>query len=142
MNIKSWEIWYTFSTYYLDEFSDLLPIAERLVSNEFSYFAIHRDGDAFWKSKKGYQKGKFNVELDEDNKHATYELKPIKGNMDIDSFSLELSTIAFSFRFSELKLLGSDSYLPPPYIRAYLSPIRLQREDFGEVDLYPIITIY
>jgi len=142
MNINSWEVWYTFSTYYLHSISNLQKIGEYFVNKEFSYFAVHQDGSACWKSSKGFQKGTVHISHDEDDRKATYSFKANGEKLDIDPYAIKVAAIALSFKFSEIRILGDKNYLTSGYVRSVLSPIRIIRDDYGQADLYPIITLF
>jgi hypothetical protein len=60
-------------------------------------------------------------------------------------FSLEAWGQASYFLISERKVLGDDTALPPPYLRAYLGKCVLastEGDEAFELNLYPILTIY
>ncbi len=145
-NLQEWEIWHTYSTYIESTYVDLADCAERFVEVGLAEFAILRSGESFWRTPEGVGRGTSNVESDIVSGGYTYQLKLNKGvEHKPKGFALEAFGQAMQFLAGEQIVLGPESSLSPPYLRAFLGKIVLiseTEEDSHTLNIYPVLLMY
>jgi len=143
MKINEWEIWYSYSTYFIVGEINLEKVAYNMASTGFAECVFLRDGLTYWRKKDGFQKGYTTINLRKDKKLSIIEAHTFnKEKIEATKYSLETWGIASQFRFCELRIFSEYNFLPPPYLKAYLGLSRLISKDFGIVEFYPVITLY
>ena len=143
MKINDWENWYTFSTYLKAPYVDLEAAAKVFVESGFAECVFLRDGMTFWRTENGFQKGETTIKLKPSTKEATFQVT-VQDNAEneMTSFGAETWAIGTKFRFSELRLFGEESSLPPPYLRAFLGYMQFIEKEKLIIGCYPIVTLY
>ena len=146
LEIEEWEIWHTYTTYLESTHIDLQESARRLITSGVAECAMLRDGRTYWRSDNGAQSGSTSIEIDSDGT-STLELKLDEGSSERPTgFILEAWGQAAYFLTSEHRVLGSDTALPCPYLRAYLGKCVLTSttsdKTSSEINLYPVLTVY
>src|SRR6266849_7605661 len=120
IEIEEWEIWHTYTTYLESTNIDLLESARRLVASGVAECAMLRDGRTYWRSNGMVGSGATVIEVDSISGRSTFRLEFDEGcKAKPDGFALEAWGQASYFLISERKVLGEDTALPPPYLRAY-----------------------
>jgi hypothetical protein len=146
LEIEEWEIWHTYSTYLESTKIDLLDTARRLVASGIAECAMLRDGHTFWRSNSTVASGSTVVEGDSFSTQSTFQLRLDEGCKELpDGFALEAWGQASYFLVSERKVLGEDTALPPPYLRAYLGKCLVSASSENEsprLNLYPVLIVY
>jgi hypothetical protein len=137
MDLQEWEIWHTYSSFFVKPIKDLNVLAQKLVEDGIAECSSLINGECFWMENDSAVSGKLSIFVHPDNAKSTFELQPIPAN----PFITECLKQAAYFRFAEIRLYKADGLLPPPYVRAYLGECRLASEDIS-IAVYPIITIY
>lgn len=146
LEIEEWEIWHTYTTFLEATEIDLVESARRLVASGIAECAMLRDGSTYWRSNGAVEHGSTFIDVDSLTGQSTFRLSLEGGSKaKPDGFSLEAWGQASYFLISERKVLGDDTALPPPYLRAYLGKCvftSTEGEEAFELNLYPILTIY
>ncbi|MFC1551010.1 hypothetical protein ACFL6P_00455 [Candidatus Latescibacterota bacterium] len=143
MKIYEWEIWHTYSTYFLSGEIDLKKVADNMANAGFGECLFLRDGTTYWHTDNGYQKGFTTLKLMEANKASIIEANTINNEeINATEYSLETWNIAAQFRFCELRIFAEDDSLPPPYLRIFLGLSKFISKKIGDFTIYPIITLY
>jgi hypothetical protein len=146
IEIQEWEIWHTYTTFLESTHVNLFDSAHRLVASGIAECAMLRDGQTFWKSNTSVQTGITTVEVEPIGGKSTFRLKLDDKSAKPEGFALEAWGLASYFLVSERKVLGEDTALPPPYLRAYLGKCVLTSTSDGgsisEVNLYPVLIVY
>jgi len=142
MKLKSWEIWHTYSTYFSTPIIDLYCIAEKFLKFGFSEIVMHKDGYTIARVKKGYKEGLTTIHDLGGWRQANLQFKTFDNSKpNFNGYVLENWKIASEFQYSEFRLFGEKN-LMPNYIRGLLGLIVLSKKDFGNVHVYPLITLY
>jgi hypothetical protein len=146
IEIEAWEIWHTYTTFLESTHVDLLDSAYRLVASGIAECAMLQDGQTFWKSTSSVQTGTTTIEVEPTSGISRFQLKLKEGCAKPEGFALEAWGLASYFLVSERKVLGDDTALPPPYLRAYLGKCvatsTSKDEEVSEVNLYPVLIVY
>ncbi len=143
MKIREWEIWHTYTTYLKGSLPNLYNIARNIIISNLAEFVIHRDGFCIGKTDNGYQIGITDIKVNTTGKQANFILKSADDSeIKFIDFALENWLISSQFRYSEIRLFDNDNSLPPPYIRFFLGTCILNKNDFGEINVYPMITLF
>jgi hypothetical protein len=147
LEIEEWEIWHTYTTYLESTNIDLLESARRLVASGVAECAMLRDGRSYWRSNGMVGSGSTVIEVDSISGRSTFRLEFDEGcKAKPDGFALEAWGQASYFLISERKVLGEDTALPPPYLRAYLGKCLLTSTSAdrtnSQLNLYPVLIIY
>lgn len=144
IEIEEWEIWHTYTTFLESTQIDLLDSAYRLVASGIAVSAMLRDGQTFWKTGSSVDTG--TVEVEPISGRSTFRLELNEGCKKPEGFAVEACGLASYFLASERKVLGDDTALPPPYLRAYLGKVVLTSTTgagaISELDLYPVLIVY
>jgi hypothetical protein len=147
LEIEEWEIWHTYTTFLESTGIDLSETARGLVAAGVAECAMLRNGCTYWRSKGRVESGSTVVDVDSLSGQSTVRLQLDEGTKaKPEGFSLEAWWQASYFLISERKVLGDDTELPPPYLRAYLGKCVLTSSSSdnttSELNLYPILTVY
>jgi hypothetical protein len=147
LEIEEWEIWHTYTTYFEATEIDLSETARRLVAADVAECAMLRDGRTYWRSDAAVSSGSTEIDVDSVTGESTFRLRFDDGCKKPEGFALEAWGQASYFLISERKVLGDDTALPPPYLRAYLGKCRLvtapsKDEPTSQLDLYPVLILY
>ncbi len=140
MELKDWDIWHSYSSYFLDELvnskENLSTIATRLVNSEICPLVVSSNVNFWYKENGEVKKSKFDIKELKLNKAQFKVLKRPK-----EGYSLNLLEQSFSMWHSEWKLFSDEYRDSYPYIRCYLNACYLK---FGlrTRALYPQIKIY
>ena len=144
--VNEWEIWHTYTTYLNSGDIDLSKGSELLVESGVALLTMKNDGETFWKTENGLAKGAATLISSEEGR--SFELRPkAPANGLPTDFVLEAWGQAASFLLAELSVLGQETELSEPYLRAYLGKFvvtKLGREGAppSSASLYPILLIY
>jgi hypothetical protein len=147
LEIEEWEIWHTYSTFLEQAEIDLAETACRLVSSGIAECAMLSDGRTYWRSQDVIGSGLTVIEVDSLSGQSTFRLNLDEGcKAKPEGFALEAWGQASFFLISERKVLGDDTALPAPYVRAYLGKCLLSStssdEPGSELNLYPVLIVY
>jgi hypothetical protein len=147
LEIEEWEIWHTYATYLESTGIDLQESARRLVASGVAECVMSRDGRTYWRSTSAVETGWTFVETDSISGGSTFRLELDKGcKAKPTGFALEAWGQASHFLISECAVLGDDTALPPPYLRAYLGKFLFTStssdKTSSELNLYPVLIIY
>jgi hypothetical protein len=147
LEIEEWEIWHTYSTFLETAGIDLLETARHLVASGVAECAMLRDGRVFWQSSGKVGSGSTVVDVDSICGQSAFQLQLDEGcKARPDGFALEAWGQASYFLLSERRVLGDDTALPPPYLRAYLGKCLLTSETSdkkrSQLTLYPVLILY
>ncbi len=147
LEIEEWEIWHTYVTSLEHIGIDLPEAARRLVTLGVAECAMLRDGRTYWRSNSTVGSGSTLVGEDSTSKRPIFQLDPDKGcTAKLDGFAAEAWGQAAYFLRSERRVLGDDTGLLPPYLRAYLGKCLLtstsKDKTSWQLNLYPILTVY
>lgn len=147
LDIEEWEIWHTYTTFLESTEIDLQESARRLVASGLAECAMLRDGQTYWRSNNTVESGSTVVEVDRLGGPSTFTLRLDEGcKKKPDGFALEAWGQASYFLISERTVLGDETALPPPYLRAFLGKCELtsMNEDKtgSQLSLYPILIVY
>jgi hypothetical protein len=143
MQIKEWEIWHTYTTYLKGALPDLYIVAKNIITSNLAEFVIHHEGLSVGRTDNGYQVGITEGKFDSSGVKADFHFRLLDDSeIKLNNFAYENWLIASKFRYSEIKLFDKNNGLPPPYIRFFLGPCVLHKENFGTINLYPMITIF
>lgn len=137
MILRDWEIWYSYSTYFLEEINDLGSVAKSLIQNDLCavvFSSYH--GVIWWKD-------------DEEIKESKLDAKPDKtGNgfkvifpKGIVGYAREGVYQAINMSFYETKIFDKKYLYEMDYIRGYLEPCYLKNDEYN-LHIYPQIKIY
>ena len=133
------------SRWYLDATNlDLLETARRLVAWGVSECAMLRDGTTYWRSGDTVGHGSTQIQIDSPSGRSTFRLH-FDGCKPPEGFALEAWGQASYFLISENKVLGDDTALPAPYLRAYLGKCRVvsgSGASASQLNLYPTLIVY
>lgn len=126
MQLLEWEIWHTYTSYlkYIDV--DLIYLANQLVESGMAYLALHRDGKTVWRVKEHTGRGPTAITLYPPGNRGKFTLEREDG-VELADFALEAWWQACYFRMSELRLFGTTTPLPHPYVRLILGACHLVR---------------
>jgi hypothetical protein len=133
--LKDWEIWHSYSSYFLEEIEDLYTLADKLVKNQFCVIAYHSDGTTW--CDYGNEIRRYNLTNPSSTKQFAIETQ-ILPNI---NYIKECSFQASMTRNSEIKLLGPGYIDTFSYILLYLSPICVT-EQGHHIFLYPQIKLF
>jgi hypothetical protein len=147
LEIEEWEIWHTYSTYLESTTIDLLDTGRRLVASGIAECAMLRDGRTFWRSNGMVSTGSTAVQENSSRTPFTFRLDRDEGCAEGPSgFALEAWAQCAYFLIGERRMLGKDTALPSPYLRAYLGKCIVtyaSSEDGGSrLSLYPVLLVY
>jgi hypothetical protein len=147
LEIEEWEIWHTYVTFLEHTGIDLPEAARRLVTLGVAECAMLRDGRTYWRSNSTVGSGSTVLGEDSTIKRPIFQLDPDKGcTAKLDGFAAEAWGQAAYFLRSERRVLGDDTGLLPPYLRAYLGKCVLtstsKDKTSWQLNLYPILTVY
>ncbi len=143
MNIHSWQIWHTYSTFTDLPLTDLEEAGRLLVDAEVAICAIHRDGRTHWRTKNGdVRSGETVISMRPHDDKAVTELKTDNGGSpDMDEAVHALWFEYCLLRFHEMKLFHDVSQLPPEYLRAYIGKFEAKIGDHT-ANIYPVVKIF
>src|ERR1035438_2049453 len=147
LDIEEWEIWHTYTTFLESTAIDLQESARRLVVSGLAECAMLRDGRTYWRSNGTVESGSTVVEEDSLGGRSTFTLKLDEGCKEKPvGFALEAWGQASCFLISERTVLGDETALPPPYLRAFLGKCELtsinEDKTSSHVSLYPMLIVY
>ncbi|GEM_PF-1053232 len=136
MFLDKWQIWHTYSTFFIDPIPDLAAAAQDIVRLGLVECAVVSDGDFYWKSDSAMESGYAKVALSPNRMQAVVTIKPQP-----EGFVLEAVFQAAHLRFSEMQQFGESGNFPPPYVRGFVGECRLVSPK-REILVYPIIKLY
>lgn len=136
--INRWDLWHSYSSYFLEGIKDLKSTAKDLVKYNLCKVVYCSDGTLFWKNESGVQEYKVNViDRDPDSK-ASYKFP--KG-IEKDEDALFYADQAIRMAYFEHKVYHEEYSELYPYIRGFINTINLT-EAGRKVLLYPQIKLY
>lgn len=147
LEIEEWEIWHTYTTFLEQVEIDLAETARRLVSSGIAECAMLSDGRTYWRAQGVIGAGLTVIDVDSLSGQSTFRLTLDEGcKANPEGFALEAWGQASYFMISERKVLGDDTALPAPYVRAYLGKCLLSStssdESGTQLNLYPVLIVY
>jgi hypothetical protein len=147
LEIEEWEIWHTYTSFLETAGIDLPETARRLVASGVAECAMLRDGRVFWRSSGTVGSGSTVIDVNSISGRSTFQLELDEGcKAKPDGFALEAWGQASYFLISERRVLGDDTALPPPYLRAYLGKCVLtsitEDKKSSQLTLYPVLIVY
>ncbi|MFI5090997.1 MAG: hypothetical protein ACHP7P_13145 [Terriglobales bacterium] len=147
LEIEEWEIWHTYTSFLENTQIDLPDTARRLVTSGIAECAMLRDGRTYWRSNGTVGSGSTIVEVDPLSGRSEFRLDlDEECKVKPQGFALEAWGTASYFLISERRVLGDDTALPAPYLRAYLGKCLLTSTppdgESSEINLYPVLIVY
>ena len=147
LEIQEWEIWHAYTTYLEPAVIDLDGSARRLVASGLAECAMLNDGRTYWRSNSAVCSGSTVIEVDSLGGRSTFRLDLDDGcKARPHGFALEAWGQASYFLISERRVLGDDTSLPAPYLRAYLGKCvlapTLEDKASSHLTLYPVLLAY
>jgi hypothetical protein len=142
MILKDWDIWHSYSNYFIEDFSglDLKDIARLLVQSNLCAVVYHSDNQIWWKDSHEIKKE--NVDIKKvDGANWIFTLDTSKFGQVERNYALEGAFQASTMRISELRLFGPEYLESFSYIRGYLNACYIYQGD-RVVTLYPQMKIY
>lgn len=136
MELTKWNVWHTYSYYFIDLVDDLHDVADKLVQSQLVVSAFHSEGIAWYYS--GEQVVKSTVEIDRVGYESTANVKLPKVE---DPYALECILQSARMRVAEMGILNERVQETLPYVRAHLAECTIQLKD-KLILLYPQIKIY
>lgn len=136
MLLNEWQIWHTYSTFFVDPIPDLAAAAQDIVRSGLVQCAVVSDGDFYWSSDSAVKSGYVNVELSPNRMQAVVTIKPQP-----EGFVFEAVFQAAHLRFTEMQQFGECGSFPPAYVRGFMGECRLISPK-RELLVYPIIKLY
>jgi len=144
--INEWEIWHTYTTFMSEGVDDIGLLARKLVETGVTPCAMTRDGLTFWRYKGEVAQGVTSVDINAKSSSASIHFpQGMAQANEEDGYILESSYQSGYFRFSEMKLFGSDLALPHDYIRIHPGKcifVSNKDEKDYQLSVYPSIKIY
>lgn len=137
MILKEWEIWHTFSSYFIDPIDDLEMAARNMVESGLVRSAFLDNGDYFWLDKSNVRKGHMDITL---GANLTEALVKSKDELP-DTYEGQVLMDSAYFRFVELQNFARAKHFPPRYIRGQLGECVLISNDFTYL-VYPVIKLF
>lgn len=137
MSLNEWQIWQTYSTFFVEPIPDLDVAAQDMVRSGLVECAIIHDGTFYWLSGSTVERGQASVKLSPDRMHGSVSVAPEVQN----PYVMEALFEAFHLRFAEVRQFGEEESLPPPYIRAFLGECRLASPE-REILVYPVVKLH
>jgi len=137
MFLNEWQIWHTYSTFFVDPVPDLDAAAQDMVRSGLVECAVIHDGNFYWRSGSAVEHGHASVGLSPDRRQASISIKPQVQK----DFVLEAVFQASYLRFAEMRQFGEQESFPPPYVRGFLGECRLVSPE-REILVYPIIKLH
>lgn len=143
MNIKSWEIWHTYSTSISSENLDFLKIIQNLVDSQAFEFVYSNDGYCVWRSGDDYEVAQTHFVPQANNEGFNVSLCSQNGKESkLTGFAYECFLQSANFAVSNEKLLSEDRNIPAKYIRIYLGQCCASHSSGKDVIFYPVIVVY
>lgn len=137
MLLKEWEIWKTYSTYFIDPINDLHTVARNLVDARLLRYSLLDDGSYYWQEGNVVLSGKADVYLEPNLSEASIQLNKKLP----DDFAFETIMESLYFRFAELKQFGQNKTSSTGYIRGHIGECRFVT-DKHTYCVYPSIKLY
>jgi len=137
MKLREWEIWHTFSTFFVEPVKDLKTVARNLVQSGLFESAFLDDGDYFLHDENDVISGKADIRLEPERTSAIFTFSEKLP----DNFSGETILESIYFRFAELRHFGENNTFPAKYIRGHLSECRLVTDKYN-YRIYPTVKLY
>ncbi len=138
MILKEWEIWYTFSTYFVDSIGSLENAAKNLVQSGLLECAFLSDGNFYWLNNSILTSGNVDLTLNSGRSSASFKIKP---SFPKKNYSREALFQSIYFRFAELKQYHQGDHFPPKYVRGHISECQLIHNK-NNYFVYPIIKLF
>lgn len=136
MMLKDWDIWHSYTTYFIENITNLEYIAEKLIKNKLCTSVYHSSGYIWWDDNP-----KIGQSILPDYPTLGQIRKSILEIKNLDGYAQEGIYEAAWMRRSEIKLL-SEKYLETfAYIRGYIGACYLIQGG-RTVIVYPQIKIY
>ncbi len=135
--IKDWNIWHSYSTYFLRPVPDLLEAGRKLVASNLAALAFVPESWIWHRLPDGLVAGD-SLMIDRRPYHPQALVTFPKT---LTPYAFECAYQAAMMDVIETHLLWSPTGHPPNYLRAFLTECRLQLENW-EVNLYPQIKLY
>ncbi|PEW67022.1 hypothetical protein CN448_19020 [Bacillus cereus] len=135
MIIKDYDIWYTYSQYFLNEEIDLEKMAKTLVKLEIADLVVSSSDIAYWIFDEELCVENVGVKYPKSN-FMTFSKPP-----NMNQLQAEFYEQAYKFEFHQRNLFTEMLNVKNRYIRAFLGKIYLKNEDMV-VALYPQVKIY
>jgi len=137
MLLKEWEIWDTYSTFFIDSINDLKDVALNLTQAGLLKYSLLDDGVYFWQEGDAILSGEAKVLLEPNRSEASFNF-----NQKIsDDYALETFLESLYFRFAELKQFGQNKRFSTGYIRGHIGECRLVTDTYT-YSIYPSIKLY
>lgn len=139
--VKKWEIWYTFSTYFESRVDDLESVARTLVELEISDCVVLSNGQTFCRLDEEMVSGETILKVSGDLKQASARFDT-DSELELTGYARETWLIGVQFLFAEARQISPGMELPTPHLRAFLKPIVLIKEEERISRIYPVIILY
>lgn len=136
MLLDEWEIWHTYSTFFVDSVPTVDIAAQNMVRFGLVECAVTKDGNFYYRSGYGVESGRAHVKLSADQMHAAITIEP-----QVEGFVLDAVFQASYLRFSEMRHFGQQEDVLPPYVRGFVGECQLVSQE-REVLVYPIIKLH
>jgi len=136
MILKDWDIWYSYSTYFIEETRDLNAIAISLVQSKLCHLVYNSDSLIWWNDGKEVREEE--VLLNRIGYEPKAKLTFPQG---LNGYALEGAYQAASMRFFELHLFNSLYLETFSYIRGFLGACYMKQGE-RTIALYPQIKLY
>lgn len=136
MRITEWRIWHTFSSYYLENITDLRLLGKGLLKHRFAHAIINSSGEAFYLRNGKIIVKNLNLTSVTGQSYGTVNLPKTSDNY------LQYCLIQGSnMLFQEINVLSESYREKVDYIRCYLLPCYIQIKDNQHL-LFPQLKIY
>ncbi|MBE9140516.1 hypothetical protein IQ254_25510 [Nodosilinea sp. LEGE 07088] len=139
--VRKWEIWYTFSTYFESRVDDLESVARTLVELEISDCVVLSNGQTFCRVDEEVVSGETILKISGDLKQASARFDT-NSELELTGYARETWLIGVQFLFAEARQISPGMELPTPHLRAFLKPIVLIKEEEKISRVYPVIILY
>jgi hypothetical protein len=143
LRLEEWELWYTFSTFFLHTTVDLETAGRLFVKAGIAECCIISSGQTFYKSDGELVSGATSIELSGDLKSMTANFNPkAKKLAPMNPFAHESWLTGTQFLFGEARQFSQDRNFPTHHLRAFFQPICLVSGTDGFTLLYPMVVLY